>query len=115
MWNTASIAEMLHESKGYGFDVSVKGFDWETLKKKRDAYIVRLNGIYINNLNKDGVHHITGTASFLDKNTVVVNGEKLTSKHILIATGSQAYFPDAPGAREHGANMFAIFSTQLYL
>lgn len=52
MWYTATMAEALHDAKDYGFDVSVNGFDWAALKKKRDAYIVRLNGIYDSNLQK---------------------------------------------------------------
>ncbi len=32
MFNAAGIAEALHDAKGYGFDVSVDGFDWSRLK-----------------------------------------------------------------------------------
>ena len=82
MWNAASIAEMLHEAKGYGFDVGLKAFSWEQLKEKRDAYIVRLNGIYSNNLGKDGIELISGFAKFVNNNTVEVNGMHLTAKHV---------------------------------
>ena len=44
--------EMLHDARDYGFDVSNNGFNWATIKAKRDAYIVRLNGIYDANLVK---------------------------------------------------------------
>lgn len=43
MWNAVSIHEALHHSKDYGFDVELKGFNWNTVKTKRDAYIGRLN------------------------------------------------------------------------
>lgn len=44
MWNTASIAESLHDAKDYGF-VGVAGakLNWPTIKTSRDAYIKRLN------------------------------------------------------------------------
>ena len=46
MWNTARIGEVLHHSGAYGFDVTVNRFDWPIIKKARDDYIRRLNGIY---------------------------------------------------------------------
>ena|SRR6266496_2204855 len=89
---TASIAEALHDAKQYGFDLpSIPKFDWNYLKKKRDAYIKRLNGIYLNNLNKDKVDYIEGNACFVSKNVVKVehngNVEEIEAKKILIATG----------------------------
>jgi glutathione reductase (NADPH) len=44
--------EMLHDARDYGYDVTNNGFDWATVKTKRDAYILRLNGIYDTNLAK---------------------------------------------------------------
>lgn len=34
----------------YGFDVTVKGFNWSKIQESRDAYVRRLNGIYETNL-----------------------------------------------------------------
>lgn len=45
MWNAVSISEALNHSKDYGFNVDLNGFDWKTVKEKRDAYITRLNVI----------------------------------------------------------------------
>src|SRR5205085_5695241 len=89
---TASVAEALHDANHYGFDLqSITKFNWNYLKKKRDAYIERLNGIYTNNLNKDKVDYIEGKASFVSKNVLKVehNGsiEEIEAKKILIATG----------------------------
>src|SRR6185503_17599293 len=53
MWNAAAIAEALHDAAGYGFEVSVTGLDWARLKRGRDAYVARLNGLYGENLEKD--------------------------------------------------------------
>ena len=38
--------------------------DWAMLKEKRDAYVLRLNGIYEGNLAKRGVTLIRGRAAF---------------------------------------------------
>ena len=72
MWNAASIAEVLHLAKDYGFDADFRSFDWGTLKQKRDAYVERLNGIYHRGLEVSEVTEITGTAHFKDTHTVVV-------------------------------------------
>jgi hypothetical protein len=87
MFNTAMIAEHLHDAKEYGFEKigeSAEDFQvsWAKLKEKRDAYVKRLNGIYENNLVKDNVTYIQGTGSFVDKSTVEVNGTKYTAKHV---------------------------------
>ena len=110
MWNTASIAEALHDAKSYGFDITRNApFDWNLIKEKRDAYILRLNGIYTTNLTKDSILQINGTASFVNKNTVSVNGVEYTSKHILIATGSYATLPNLPGCNEFGITSDGFF------
>jgi glutathione reductase (NADPH) len=99
MYNAASIREIIKDSKGYGFDVEYKGLNWATLKEKRDAYIKRLNGIYLNNLSKDGIEIINGTASFVDKNTIKVGDQTYQGTNILIAVGSKAWIPTIPGAQ----------------
>ncbi|KAG0238488.1 hypothetical protein B0O80DRAFT_392765 [Mortierella sp. GBAus27b] len=99
MWNTASIAEAIHDAKEYGFpDVGEPKFDWFTLKNKRDAYIKRLNGIYERNLEKDSVEYITGIASFNKSGVVLDNGEQLQAKKVLIAVGGRPIIPNVPGA-----------------
>jgi glutathione reductase (NADPH) len=97
MYNAASIREMIKDSKAYGFDVQYNGLSWGTLKEKRDAYIKRLNGIYLNNLSKDGIEIVNGTASFVDNNTIKVGENTYQGKHILIAVGSKAWIPSIPG------------------
>ena len=98
MWNAAGVAQSVADAKDYGFDVTVGGNDWPALKAKRDAYVRRLNGIYERNLKTKGVIWVRGAARFFDKNTVEVNGERLTARHIVIATGGRPVMPALPGA-----------------
>ncbi|HEV7611986.1 MAG TPA: glutathione-disulfide reductase [Steroidobacteraceae bacterium] len=98
MWNAASVAQSLIDAGDYGFHVTVAGNDWPTLKRKRDAYVLRLNAVYERTLTTKGVTLLRGAARFLDKNTVEVNGERLTARHIVIATGGEPVVPDLPGA-----------------
>lgn len=98
MWNTAGIAETLHIASDYGFDVEVKGFNWNKVKQARDAYIKRLNKIYDKNLNTSEVTRINGYGKFVDNKTVQVGDKKYTADHILVAVGGEPVQPDVPGA-----------------
>ena len=98
MWYAADLAEGLRDAAGYGFGVSAGGHDWGQLKEKRDAYILRLNGIYETNLAKRGVTLVRGRARFLDRRTVAVGDNRLCAPHIIIATGGRPVVPDIPGS-----------------
>ncbi|MFP1892958.1 glutathione-disulfide reductase [Lonsdalea quercina] len=109
MWHAAQIAEAIHNyGPDYGFDVTVNGFNWDTLVKNRSAYIDRIHHSYDNVLGKNQVEVIRGFARFVDAHTVEVNGEEITADHILIATGGRPTLPDVPGA-EYGINSDGFF------
>ena len=46
MWHAADLAHAIDDAAGYGFSVEANGFDWGALKRDRDAYVERLNGVY---------------------------------------------------------------------
>src|SRR5687767_12998312 len=46
MWNTANLAQGQRDAREYGFHLDDARHDWALLKRKRDAYIARLNEIY---------------------------------------------------------------------
>ena len=111
MWYAANQTHQMHHAADYGFDVEQKGFDWTTLKRNRDAYVKRLNGIYENNLDKRGVDYISGWASFVDANTVEVGDRRITADNIVIATGGRPMVPDIPGA-EYGITSDDFFELE---
>ena len=98
MWNAADLAEGLRDAPDYGFALAAGAHDWALLKKKRDAYVLRLNGIYEANLAKRGISLIRGRANFVDGRTVAVAGSALSAPHIIIATGGRPLLPAIPGA-----------------
>ena len=111
MWNAASVALGLADAGDYGFSVAADGNDWALLKRKRDAYVLRLNGIYERNLMTKGVTYVRGAARFLDPRAVEVNGERLTARHIVIATGGTPKVPQLPGV-EHGITSDGFFALE---
>ena len=59
MFNTSAVNDALKDAKDYGFDISRNSeFNWSMLKKKRDEYVKRLNGIYSSNLHRDSITYI---------------------------------------------------------
>ncbi|XP_066919504.1 glutathione reductase, mitochondrial-like [Clytia hemisphaerica] len=111
MFNTALHAEMLHDMKDYGFDVTYNGFDWSHVKTKRDAYVKRLNGMFATNLDKAEVEHIDGHAKFDSDGVCHVGDLQLQGEHTMIATGGKPLVPNVPGA-EYGITSDGFFELE---
>ncbi len=111
MWYTASHCHHLEHMADYGFDVTVSGHDWATLKERRDAYVKRLNGIYEANLDRSSVAYIAGAAQFIDPNTISVGEKQYHGDRIVIATGGKPMLPAIPGA-EYGITSDDFFALE---
>lgn len=98
MWNAATIAHSLRDAEHYGFDVASTGHDWSALKRSRDAYIARLNGIYERNLEQRKISLFRGTAQFSAPQKIEVDGTSLEAPQIVIASGGKPSIPSIPGA-----------------
>lgn len=121
MFNAATISEVIHEAKEFGFNVP-EGvtFDWGKLKQYRDRYIKRLNGIYESGLDKLNIQRIHGHASFDGPNTLVVTSKaedgtdetkNITSERVLIAVGGEPNKLAVPGG-EHVINSDGFFELE---
>ncbi|MEY3018495.1 MAG: glutathione reductase [Pseudomonadota bacterium] len=91
-------SEDMHDAQQYGWDINVNGFDWRVMRRKKDAEIERLNGIYQRLLDNSGVTILHGRARIIDKQHVEINGETHAFKTLLIATGGRPYVPSFPGS-----------------
>jgi glutathione reductase (NADPH) len=98
MWSAAELAHGIEDAAGYGFDVSLNGHDWATLRSRREAYITRLNGIYEKNLAQRGVALLRGHGRLSGPNRIRVAEHELSAERIVIATGGHALRPALPGA-----------------
>ena len=116
MWNAATLAHGLEMAGDYGFKISRHGHDWSMMKKKRDAYISRLNDIYQRNLSLDEIKIFHGHGHFVDAHTIEITNpgndgsenHTIKGRHILIATGGYPMVPDIPGA-ERGITSDGFF------
>ena len=96
----AHYGEAFEEAAGYGWQVEGHPtLDWATLKSRRAQEISRLNGIYRGLLDKAGVHILQDWAQLTDAHTVQLagSGQRVSARHILVATGGRPHVPDIPG------------------
>jgi glutathione reductase (NADPH) len=99
MWNAGEIAHALDSAPDYGFAVDVKGHDWGRLKRGRDAYVERLNGIYRRNLDRKSIEVVAQRGAFDAPREVVDEaGNRYSADHIVIATGGYPKVPPVRGA-----------------
>ncbi|MCT8951543.1 glutathione-disulfide reductase [Pseudomonas lundensis] len=104
----AHFAEEFQQASGFGWTLGASSFDWSTLIANKDREINRLNGIYRNLLVNSGVALLEGHATLTGPNEVLVNGQRHTAKHILIATGGWPQIPEIPG-HEHAISSNEAF------
>ncbi len=84
---THKYSEISHLSK-YGIKCDGVSFSLDEMMRYKNQTISDLNKGIKGLFKKNNVTYINGTGTFVDHNTVEVNGEKITGKHIIIATGS---------------------------
>lgn len=89
------------DAAGFGWKLGEKSLDWSVLMANKDREIARLNGVYRSTLEKASVEVLEGHAYIEDAHTVVVEGRRITARHILVATGGHPTRPHITGA-EHG-------------
>lgn len=109
MWFGAHLADALRDMPSYGFEVSLKRFDWATLVKAREQYIKGINDWYGQYLRDSRIDHIAGQARFVDAHTLAVGEHQYRAEHIVIAPGAYPVVPSIPGA-EHGITSDGFFA-----
>jgi len=91
-------AGMVDDARAYGWGISHGDFDWGIFRGKMHAELDRLEGIYRNILNNNGVETFDMRARLVDAHTVeLADGTRKTAKHILLATGGRPVKPGIPG------------------
>jgi glutathione reductase (NADPH) len=86
------------DAAGFGWTIKKGPHDWAKLIAAKDKEINRLEGIYRNLLANAGATIFDARATFIDSHTLDVGGQRVTAKHIVIATGGYPERPPIPGA-----------------
>lgn len=106
---SAEVAETLREAESYGMaDVSFRLDFQKAMERKRTVVESLRNGVETL-MQTPGITFIKGCATFKDAHTVEVNGEEISAKNIIIATGSKPKMPPIKGIKLNGV----VSSTEL--
>ena len=95
----SEFSTLIHDAQVYGWKVNSDGFDWQVFKQRLHADLDRLEGIYKNILDSNGVTMFDAHATLIDAHTVELSdGRRFSAGNILLATGGHPLRPDTPGA-----------------
>lgn len=114
----------MHHYGFSGYETGAIKFDWGFIKRSRDSYIERLNGIYDRNMIGSGVARLFGKASLTPSdqggdgvdvmvtpmgsaNVTQQQQQRFRAKHIILATGG---YPKIPAGSDGSVERHAISS-----
>ncbi len=111
---SAKVYKTMQHSFDYGVTTSGQiGFDWTKIVSRKDAVVKQLTGGVSGLLRKNGVDVYNGFGDIKSANEVVVNGETLNTKNVIIATGASAIVPPIQGVKEAYEKGIVVTSREL--
>jgi dihydrolipoamide dehydrogenase len=87
--HNAKLYSELRDGKTWGFKVGSLEVDWTKVIKRSRQVATKLNRGVQSLLKKYGVTHIKGTATVDRPNRILVDGNPIDAKHIIVATGAR--------------------------
>ena len=110
----AKVYQYVSHALEYGVLIDGKiTFDWKAMLKRKDTVVKRLTTGVAGLLKKNGVEVYQGLGKVLSPTEVEVNGEKLVTKNLVLATGASPIIPPIPGLKEAYEKGFAVTSREL--
>ncbi|MCX5668349.1 MAG: dihydrolipoyl dehydrogenase [Candidatus Omnitrophica bacterium] len=89
MLHSASILSIIKRSKEYGIEVSGVSANFPAIVARKDLIVTRLRTGIETLFRANKIELVKGTAKIKSADTVAVNGEDISAKHIIIAAGSR--------------------------
>ncbi|MFC1594430.1 dihydrolipoyl dehydrogenase [Candidatus Omnitrophota bacterium] len=86
--HSATLITHIKNSALFGIDSEIKSIDFQKLQLRKRDVVDRLKKGIEFQLKSKGVDFLVGAARLVDSNSILVDGKKIESRHILIATGS---------------------------
>jgi dihydrolipoamide dehydrogenase len=110
----AKVYKTVKHALDYGVLVNGEiGFDWQLMLKRKDLVVKKLTTGVSGLLKKNGVDVYQGLGEVLSSNKVLVNGEELQTKNLILATGASPIIPPIPGLKEAFDKKIAVTSREL--
>ena len=96
----SKFAHEFEDAAAYGWSLDAPKHSWATLRDNVQKEVDRLNGIYLRLLDGASVKLHMGRGRLMDRHTIQIGGETITTDKILVATGGKPEVPPIPG-HEH--------------
>ncbi len=93
--HAAEVADSTRESEAFGVQATLEGIDMAKVNSYKDGVIGRLYKGLQGLVKAHGITYVEGHGRLVAPDTVEVNGERYTGKHVVLATGS--YSRTLPG------------------
>lgn len=95
----SAFPHQIEDARAYGWDAQIGDFSWPQFRRQLDAELDRLEAAYTSGQRGAGVTVYDSRATVQDAHSVrLANGQVITAKHILIATGGVPFVPEIEGA-----------------
>ena len=88
--HAAEVADSARESEKYGVRATLEGIDMDAVNAYKDGVISRLYKGLQGLVKAHAITFVEGHGRLVGPDTVEVNGERYTGKHVVLATGSYA-------------------------
>ncbi|KND62672.1 dihydrolipoyl dehydrogenase [Candidatus Phytoplasma phoenicium] len=111
---SAKLFDFLQKIKTFGLNFEGPAtFNWDAILARKNKIVKQLtNGISLL-LKKNKIDVYDGTAEVFTPQQVKVGEQVLTTKKLIIATGSNAFIPPIPGAQQAYNNKYLYTSKEL--
>lgn len=111
---SAKVYKTLQHANDYGVTNSgTVGFDWDKILSRKNGVVKQLTNGVAFLLKKNGVDVYNGFGEVKSASEVLVNGETLQTKNVIIATGATAVVPPIPGVKEAYEKGIVVTSREL--
>jgi dihydrolipoyl dehydrogenase len=102
--HAGEVADAAREAAQFGVQATLDGVDMAGVNKYKDATVTRLyKGLQSTLKARGGITTIEGEGRYVGGTTVEVNGQRITGRHLVLATGS--YSKTLPGLEIDGDRM----------
>ena len=110
----AKVYKTLTHASDYGVTIDgAIGYDWSKMMKRKNLVVKKLTTGVAGLLKKNGVDVYNGLGTVLAKDKVEVNGETLTCKNLILATGASPIVPPIDGLKDAYEKGFARTSREM--
>src|SRR5690554_1670577 len=113
---SAKVYHYIKNSSFFGIDIDDDNkiyVNWPNMIKRKNTVVKKLTGGVKVLLDKNGVDTFIGEGKVIDKNTIQVNKDKISTNNLIIATGSKPFIPPIKGIDKAKESKYVLTSKDI--